>query len=263
MAYIYNKALQQPSNVSFVVSPSRNSTFTTKRVHQQPTTKSSSLNKTSNTIKGEHLPPIRHHQRKSTFRQYSTNNLTSKRVVQFLLKYHKYPIKPTKKYITKSMSTTTTAKKPVPVVSNKTPSQSARRSSNDSDKRVRKLWWSPRRNEVEIRSENDSRYKNVSAKVNSLANRDYRPGGGQVSIRDEPKQWQAQSKVNSLANANWAPPPPRVNVKTEKLQWNAQSKVDSMANIDYKPAGGENIAIRDEKLDFAHITPRVDCGFVD
>jgi hypothetical protein len=36
-----------------------------------------------------------------------------------------------------------------------------------------------------------------------------------------------------------------------------------MGNIDYKPAGGANIAIRDEKSDFSHITPRVDCGFVE
>ncbi|CAF4371948.1 unnamed protein product, partial [Rotaria sp. Silwood2] len=257
------KALQQSSNVRFVVSPSRGSTFITKRVHQQLTTPSSSSNKTSSTIKGEHLPPIRRHPTKSAFRQYSTNDLTSKRFVQLLLKYNKYRARPNKQYITKSMSTTTTSKKPVPVVSNKMPSQSIRRSSNDSDKRVRKLWWTPKRNEVDIRSENDTRYKNVSAKVNSLANLDYRPGGGQVSIRDEPIQWQAASKVNSLANASWAPSPGRVSVKTEKLQWNAQPKVDSMANIDYKPSGGENTAIRDEKLDFSHITPRVDCGFVD
>ncbi|CAF0961940.1 unnamed protein product [Rotaria sordida] len=254
--FLTSKALQQPSNASFVVSPSRGSTFITKRVHQQ------SLNKTSNKIKSERLPSIQRHPTQSEFRQYSTNDLTSKRTVQFLLKYNKYPVRPNKQYITKSMSTTTT-KKPVPIVSNKIPSSSTTRSSSDSDRRARKLWWSPKRNEVGIRSKNDTRFKNVSAKVNSLANRDYRPGGGQISIRDQPIQWQASSKVNSFANANWTSPPPRVNVKTEKLQWNAQSKVDSMANIDYKPSGGENVAIRDEKIDVSHVTPRVDCGFVD
>lgn len=116
---------------------------------------------------------------------------------------------------------------------------------------------------MEIRSEYDSNYKNASSKVNSLANIDYRPGGGQVSIRDEPVAWQAASKVDSLGNANWAPPVPRVNVRTEKLQWNAQSKVDSLANMGYQPAGGTNVAIRDEKSDFSHVTPRVDCGFVE
>ncbi|CAF3313054.1 unnamed protein product [Rotaria socialis] len=160
------------------------------------------------------------------------------------------------------MSTTAT-KKPAPIVSNKMPSKATRRTSEDSEKRQRKLWWAPKRNDIEIRSEIDGNYKNVSAKVGSLSNRDYRPGGGQVAILDQPKQWQASPKINSLANASWAPPAPRVNVKSEKLQWNAQSKVDSMANIDYKPAGGENIAIRDEKLDFSHVPPRVDCGFVE
>lgn len=69
--------------------------------------------------------------------------------------------------------------------------------------------------------------------------------------------------MNSFANANWSPPPPRTkNIRTERLQWNAQPKVDSMANIDYKPAGGAIAAIRDEKLNLSHVTPRVDCGFV-
>jgi hypothetical protein len=36
-----------------------------------------------------------------------------------------------------------------------------------------------------------------------------------------------------------------------------------MANIDYKPTGGGNVAIRDEKLDLSHVTPRVDCGVVE
>jgi hypothetical protein len=36
-----------------------------------------------------------------------------------------------------------------------------------------------------------------------------------------------------------------------------------MTNIDYKPAGGTNLGIRDEKLNLSHVTPRVDCGFVD
>jgi hypothetical protein len=48
----------------------------------------------------------------------------------------------------------------------------------------------------------------------------------------------------------------------EKLNWDAQPKIGSMINIDYKPAGG-NVAIRDDKIDFSHVTPRVDCGFLD
>ncbi|CAF0724053.1 unnamed protein product [Rotaria sp. Silwood1] len=163
------------------------------------------------------------------------------------------------------MSTTTTRiKKTVnggPIMTNGTPSQSSRTTSSESDKRVRKLWWSPKRNQVEIRSE-DNKYKHVPAKIGSFANIQYQPGGGQVSIRDEVLQWQSSSKIGSLANANWSPPPPRVTVRTEKLKWDVQPKIGSLNNIDHKPAGG-NVAIRDEKIDLNHVAPRVDCGFVD
>jgi hypothetical protein len=46
------------------------------------------------------------------------------------------------------------------------------------------------------------------------------------------------------------------------VKWDANSKVGSLVNIDHKPAGG-NIAIRDDKIDLSHVTPRVDCGFID
>jgi hypothetical protein len=106
-------------------------------------------------------------------------------------------------------------------------------------------------------------YKHVSPKINSFANVEHQPGGGHVSIRDEPVAWQAQPKVDSFSNANWTPAMSRVNIRSEKLQWVAQSKVDSMTNIDYKPASSTRIGILDEKLDLSHVTPRVDCGFVD
>ncbi|CAF4357059.1 unnamed protein product [Rotaria sp. Silwood2] len=162
------------------------------------------------------------------------------------------------------MSTTTTIKKPVnggPIMANRTPSQSTRTTSSESNTRARTLWWSPKRNQLEIRSE-DNKYKHVPSKIGSLANIQYRPGGGQISIRDEVLQWQSSSKVGSLSNANWSPPPPRVTVRTEKLKWDVQPKIGSLDNIDHKPAGG-NIAIRDEKVDLAHVAPRIDCGFVD
>ena len=95
-----------------------------------------------------------------------------------------------------------------------------------------------------------------------MDNLDHQAGGGQVSIRDESLNWQAEAKVGSLANAGWSPPPPRVSVRTEKLKWDAQPKIGSLEYVDHKPAGG-NVAIRDEKLDMSHITPRVDCGFID
>ncbi len=83
-----------------------------------------------------------------------------------------------------------------------------------------------------------------------------------MAIRDEPVNWQVTSKINSLSNANWSPPPPRVTVRTEKIKWDAAPKIGSLVNIDHKPLGG-NVAIHDEKIDLSHITPRVDCGFLD
>lgn len=126
---------------------------------------------------------------------------------------------------------------------------------------ARKLWWSPKRNDVQIRSD-DNKYKHVPSKIGSLTNIQHQPGGGQISIRDEVLQWSASPKVGSLVNANWSPPPPRVSVRTEKLKWESQSKVGSLDNMEYKPAGG-NIAIRDEKVDLSYVGPRVDCGFID
>jgi hypothetical protein len=123
------------------------------------------------------------------------------------------------------------------------------------------LWWAPKQSQVEIPNES-VKYRNVRAKVGSLANIEYRPRGGQVSIRDEPVQWQASSRVNSLSNTNWLPSTPRVSVHQEKLKWNAQSKVNSLDNVNYKPGGGR-VEIYDEKLDFNYVSPRVNCGFVD
>lgn len=70
------------------------------------------------------------------------------------------------------------------------------------------------------------------------------------------------SKVDSLSNANWAPPQSRVTVRTERIKWDVQPKIDSLVNMDHKPAGG-NVAIREEKIDLSHVTPRVDCGFIE
>ncbi len=126
---------------------------------------------------------------------------------------------------------------------------------------LRRFWWSPQRNELQIRSDG-GKYQNVTSKIGSLVNIEHRPGGGLVAIRDEPTQWQATAKIGSLANANWSPPPPRITVRKEKVKWDANSKVGSLVNIDHKPAGG-NIAIRDDKIDLSHVTPRVDCGFID
>ena len=51
-------------------------------------------------------------------------------------------------------------------------------------------------------------------------------------------------------------------VRSEKIKWDAQSKVGSLMNLEHKPAGG-NVAIRSDKIDVSHVTPRVDCGFIE
>lgn len=123
------------------------------------------------------------------------------------------------------------------------------------------MWWSPKRNQVEIPNET-IKYRNVRSKVGSLANIEYQPGGGQVIIQDQSLQWKASSRVNSLSNVNWSSSTPRVNIQQEKLKWNAQSKINSLDNIKYKPNGGM-VQIYDEKLHFRHVSSRTDSGFLN
>ncbi|UJR25917.1 hypothetical protein I4U23_007265 [Adineta vaga] len=194
------------------------------------------------------------------------------------------------------MNTTTTIKMPpngqAALLNDTVTPRYKKKTSRESDRKSRKLWWSPKRNHIEIRSEDANYRYDVSSKIRSLDNLDYRPSGGQISIRDEPVHWhaqskvgsfdnldyrptggqisirdepvhwQAQSKVDSLSNANWSAMPSRVAIRSEKVQWNADSKVGSMMNMDYKPAGGD-VAIRDDRMDLSHVTPRVDCGFIE
>jgi len=122
------------------------------------------------------------------------------------------------------------------------------------------LWWSPKKSVVEIHSQS-VKHRNVRSKVGSLANINHRPGGGQIAIQHEPVQWQASPRVNSLSNANWLPPAPRESIRHTKLKWNAQSKINSLDNVHHQPGGGI-VEIYDEKLDFKHVPPRTNCGFV-
>lgn len=89
----------------------------------------------SNTIESEHLPPIVPPPA-TAFRNYSTNSVTSKHSP---ILTDKLPSTPTKKYITKTMSTTTTIKKPINGhhVPKHGPSfESSRTISSESNKRV-------------------------------------------------------------------------------------------------------------------------------
>ncbi|CAF3613889.1 unnamed protein product [Rotaria sordida] len=123
----------------------------------------------------------------------------------------------------------------------------------------RQLWWSPKRNAVEIYNQSVP-IRNVTSKVDSMSNVKYRPAGGQVTLPQESTKWQASSRVNSLSNIKWTPTVPHVSIQQEKLKWQAQPKINSMDNIKYKPVE-RSVEIYNEKLDFAHATPRVDCGF--
>ncbi|EFP04395.1 CRE-PTL-1 protein [Caenorhabditis remanei] len=122
----------------------------------------------------------------------------------------------------------------------------------------------------------NAKFVNVKSKVGSVTN--HRPGGGNVEIFSEKKQYQAQSKVGSLKNATHVPgggnvqiesrkldfsyASPKVGSKTdyqparsdvkivsEKLTWQAKSKVGSMDNAAHKPTGG-NVQILSQKLNW-------------
>jgi len=131
--FLTSKALQQPVEAAdAVLSSSREqSRALKKRVHhQQPTTSSDSSIRTA---KSEQLPPIHRH-----LRQHSINDFASKRAAHLLLKYNKSP-QPSKLIRNKTMSMTTTAKKPMPNRANDVLPQSVRSHSSDSNKRVRTI----------------------------------------------------------------------------------------------------------------------------
>jgi hypothetical protein len=53
-----------------------------------------------------------------------------------------------------------------------------------------------------------------------------------------------------------------VSIQHRKLKWNAQPKINSLDNIHFKPTRPV-IEIYDEKLNFKHVSPRINTGFVD
>lgn len=120
-------ALQQPYNAQIVVPLSRKSTFRKKRGDQIPS------DKTSSTRENTYLPPLRRHpQKESVFQQH----FDLKRAVRILLHFNKSPPRPNQKYLTKTMATATTSKKPMPIGSHGLLSQSIRSQSGDSNKQV-------------------------------------------------------------------------------------------------------------------------------
>ncbi|CAB3403618.1 unnamed protein product [Caenorhabditis bovis] len=122
----------------------------------------------------------------------------------------------------------------------------------------------------------NAKFANVKSKVGSVTN--HKPGGGNVEIFSEKREYKVQSKVGSLEKANHTPGggnvrienrkldfsyaapkvgsktnyvPPKSDVKIlhQKLNWKAESKVGSKDNIHHKPGGG-NVQIFDEKIRF-------------
>lgn len=94
-----------------------------------------------------------------------------------------------------------------------------------------------------------------NAKVRSLDNKNYQPGGGNKPIFEEKTRWEAAAKLNSLDNKNYVPGNSNKVIYDEKVRWNGAPKVGSLDNNDYTPRGG-NVQIHQEKLAWDG-TPRV------
>lgn len=121
----------------------------------------------------------------------------------------------------------------------------------------------PRQSKVKIFSQKVEISKNVTSKIGSLENYDYKAGGGDVVIESNALNWNAQSKINSLETANYVPNGGNVKIESHKLNWEAKSKIGSLEKAaTYKPHGG-NVKIENHKLNFkARARPRTDTGLV-
>lgn len=121
----------------------------------------------------------------------------------------------------------------------------------------------PRESKVKIFSQKVE-IKNVSSKIGSLENHNYKPTGGDVVIETRTLNWNAQSKINSLEKAaNYVPNGGNVKIENHKLNWRANSKIGSLEKAaTYQPHGG-NVKIESHKLNFkARARPKTDTGLV-
>ncbi|CAF1247266.1 unnamed protein product [Adineta steineri] len=262
---LINRALREQADSPVYDASSSGPTFLQHHTHHKVTSSHQQSND------HDHLPQIAS-PTNAVFRHYGPNGNPATYGFHVNNDKFKPPSKSKKKkeYIPKTMNTTTTIKMPKngePVTLTRAsppppPPPSKKKTYHENHRKPRQLWWTPKRNHIEIRSEDTSFHYNASSKVGSFDNIDYHPTGGHISIRDEPMHWRAAPKVDSLSNANWTSTAPRIAVRSEKLEWDARPKVNSMMNLDYKPTGG-NVAIRDDRLDLSHVTPRVDCGFIE
>ncbi|XP_033733041.1 uncharacterized protein LOC117322308 isoform X3 [Pecten maximus] len=94
-------------------------------------------------------------------------------------------------------------------------------------------------------------YSAVQGKIGSKVNLDHRPKGGDKKILSKKLEWKAESRVGSLDNAKHAPGGGKVKIETAKLDFKekAASKVGSKDNMDHKAGGGDK-KIETKKLDF-------------
>uniref|UniRef100_A0A5K3F752 Microtubule-associated protein n=1 Tax=Mesocestoides corti TaxID=53468 RepID=A0A5K3F752_MESCO len=92
--------------------------------------------------------------------------------------------------------------------------------------------------------------RRITSKIGSLANANYKPGGGNVKILSTKADYShAQSKCNSKANLKYKPGGGDVQIVDNKLTFKEEgkSRVNSFANAKHVPGGG-NVKIFDEKL---------------
>lgn len=101
-------------------------------------------------------------------------------------------------------------------------------------------------NKVQVGYAPSPNLKAVSSKIGSLANANYKPGGGNVKIESRKIQIEAKPRIGAR-NENYQPSGGDVKIQTVKLQWNARPKIGSLENATYKPGGG-NVKIETKKL---------------
>merc|ERR1719336_3751683 len=92
-----------------------------------------------------------------------------------------------------------------------------------------------------------------SSKIGSLANSNYKPGGGQVKIENRKLEWNAAPRTKTV-NKDYTPGGGDKKIDDRKLSWNATSRTKHF-NADYTPGGGDK-KIEQRKLSW-NVTPKV------
>ncbi|XP_045029653.1 microtubule-associated protein tau isoform X3 [Daphnia magna] len=101
-------------------------------------------------------------------------------------------------------------------------------------------------NKVQVGFAPSPNLKTVHSKIGSLANANYKPGGGNVKIESKKIQIEAKPRIGAR-NENYTPSGGDVKIQSVKLQWNARPKIGSLENATHKPGGG-NVKIESKKV---------------